>query len=641
MSDTPPERNPRPSDNGHAHRIAWGGVAAEQQGGTGPELRDQAPQALQEPQGETGTEMRGFGAHDAGDDQLPRAEDQNGNIVEPCGVPDLTREQVELTLLHCLLNRSVFDRAAELLPADRLARPSEVTLQALWRAAQDIHGYVWPLPVPTLREVASHYITGQVEGQQVLCGIELRDLDQVISRIANARPDDYPEPLGHDWLTNLLTERLVRWPFRDEFRVIDGQSVDPVTLAERYRPVMDRIQAGLGRQRPRILRPGESLVAEPVPWTVHGLLKRVPTLWVGPSKTMKSKMVLDFAVAVGTGGMTRALGHWSVIAPLDPGERGGRTTRSEGTEMPEGERVLYLVGEDEADETYDMLLRVCRARGTTHERCGVTLVFDPPMLSTGVNAILAMVREHRSTLVVLDTASALDFAGADKDNVANMHVMVPKIQELCRALTAAGAVPWIVHHTTKWLYGRTGRENYAPMERNHTSGAGWAEAMKQFVMINRSEPFTPGEGPERVWLQLGNRSRSTLRRVTLNEGMFNPSTGYRHGWHTTVETPEQAEAAAEQVGQANDSPPEPTPNQAALMNAITAHLTAAGDWVRRRELLRATNRTREVLQPPLDILISRGTIVEVNRPGLGYHFRMADTTSVLGPGCDLGDVEER
>lgn len=539
----------------------------------------------------------------------------------------VTEDDVRLLIAYLLRCPGVADAAVASLPDGDLPGLSilyDAHYEALWLACRGLRARSGSHPPLELVRV-------EAPGQMVAGLADPELINETVEYVRGLPSEMFTDPTaGRELLGRYLTERWLRSELRD---VGEGEGDIDWTRVEDIRLRISRLGSG-ARQGPRVSRPGARVAAEPVPWTIPGLLKRMHTLWVGPGKVMKSKFLLDFAVAVGTGGMTRALGHWQVSAPLELSERGERNLQMGDTPVPEGERVLYVVGEDEIDETEDLLARICRARGTTEARCGVTLVYDPPSLSHGLPEILALVRENRSTIVVLDTASALDLMGDDAENVANMHIMVRKIQGLCRAFEEVGAVVWICHHTTKWLTGRTGRENYAPMAREHTSGAGWAEAMKQYCMINRSRPYVPGDGPEWVWLNIGNRSRSTLRHVTVEEGQFNPRTGFRHHWVTTVQTREEVEA--------NPTGPTATASQTAIMTAVTEHLTVAGDWVGTADLSRVTGYSRERLRLPLALLARQGAITHQDRGNRGHYYRLAGVAPQPEPtrNLDLSPTEE-
>lgn len=574
-----------PESNGHVNRLRWG------------EYRVEALDSLS-------------------DDTLLEA-------GEPQPRPGMSSDAVELAVLHALKSEPVFRRAVELLTPEVLDRAAEANLRALWRAAENVGTHGWPLSVPLLRAQAAEYAAEGMGAHPELVGRGQReDLDRLITELD--RPEsDYPESAGHDLLERLLTERLVNDPYADALREADVNSINPVELIDRFRPIQERIRAHReAGTRSRISTPGVPYTPEPVSWLIPGVLKRMTTLVAGPAQHLKSKLLLDIMVSLGTGGMCRALGHWPVTAPLDPGERGERCLdlANEPTVIPEGERILYLVGEDEDHEVEDMLRRVCRARGTTRDRCGVTLSYDPPSISTGLDKIVDLIREYRSTIVVLDTISALDVLGDDAEQSANMHIVQRRIRDLKRAVEGAGAVAFMVHHANKRFVGRVGQENYEPMVRTDIHGAGFVESAKQTILINRSRPFSPGTDPEQVWLSTGNRSRSTLCRVTLDEGPFNPRTGFRHHWVVTVEDQAQVAAAVADQG------PTPTPRQAEAIADITAHLTEDRGWVGTTDLVNVTGQSREVTNAALRILVRRGVIERGEQPqtGPGNYYRRAE-----------------
>ena len=109
-----------------------------------------------------------------------------------------------------------------------------------------------------------------------------------------------------------------------------------------------------------------------------------------------------------------------------------------------------------------------------------------------------------------------------------------------RACLEAGATPILIHHTTK-AGGSRLRMN-EPLELEDLAYSGFAEFARQWVLINRREPFEPGTGVHRLWVKAGGSAgQNVLFGLDVEEGVLGEHFEGRR-WVLTVHRQDQLKA---------------------------------------------------------------------------------------------------
>jgi replicative DNA helicase len=246
-------------------------------------------------------------------------------------------------------------------------------------------------------------------------------------------------------------------------------------------------------------------------WLVTRLLAaRQPAFAGGPSKSLKTSILIDLAVSLGSG--TAFLGEFSV---------------------PGRVRVGVLSGESGAFTLQETARRICAARGTDPSDLDVLWGFRLPQLANPahVECLAAALRENKVEVLILDPVYLALLAGDLKGlQASNFMETGPLLMSVAQACLDAGATPILVHHTRKNL-----TNPFEPIELNDLAFSGCAEFARQWLLINRREKFDPdGGGLHQLWMGVGGSTgQCGLWAVDVTEGQLEEDfTGRR--WEVMV-----------------------------------------------------------------------------------------------------------
>jgi hypothetical protein len=233
-------------------------------------------------------------------------------------------------------------------------------------------------------------------------------------------------------------------------------------------------------------------------WLVRGVLVAgQPAIVGGPKKTLKTSLLIDLAVSLGTGG--KFLGEFSV----------------------ERKRVGMISGESGQRTLQETYLRIRRARLRFHHtdvsEDDIRWGFELPRLGDpdGLAALDAMIREHALEVVILDPLYLSLLAGRPDVQASNLFHMGPLLADAARVCLEAGATPLFVHHNVKQK-----DFNFEPPELEDLAFAGIQEFARQWLLVGRRERYEPGTGEHRLWLNVGGSAGfSGCWAVDVDEGV--------------------------------------------------------------------------------------------------------------------------
>jgi DNA primase catalytic core len=259
-------------------------------------------------------------------------------------------------------------------------------------------------------------------------------------------------------------------------------------------------------------------------WLVQKVLVAGQPAVIGaPKKTLKTSLMVDLAVSLGSG--TPFLSHFRV-----PGKV----------------RVAMLSGESGEFTLKDTVQRVCRERSVSAAEVDCLWGFKLPRL--GVAEDLAWLRDTldqtKCEVLILDPLYLSLLAGTQERNAANLYDMGPLLQGACRACLDVGCTPLLVHHANRQL--RTGEV----MDLEHLSYSGVAEFVRQWVLLSRREGFEPGSGKHQLWMSVGGSvGHSGCYALDIDEGqLLDNFTG--RSWLVTVSAGHDAIRAQQNARQA-------------------------------------------------------------------------------------------
>ena len=250
-------------------------------------------------------------------------------------------------------------------------------------------------------------------------------------------------------------------------------------------------------------------------WLIKRILARdQPVLWGGPKKSMKTSMMIDAAISLGSG------------KPF-----------LNTFEIPQRVKVAVLSGESGAITIRETALRVAKSKNVALASCDVIWGFDLPRLGVDEDlmALTAALRENKVEVVFIDPAYLCLLAGNSELQANNMFSIGPLLMRVAKVCQEIGATLILVHHSTKPA-GMVRMQAGEPLELEDLAYAGFQEFARQWVLINRRQKYEPGSGKHCLWLNIGGSAgQSGCWGVDVNEGALADDFSSRN-WSVQVQT---------------------------------------------------------------------------------------------------------
>lgn len=238
------------------------------------------------------------------------------------------------------------------------------------------------------------------------------------------------------------------------------------------------------------------------------LIKGMPAVWGGASKSMKTAMLLDlaFSLAVGRPYLGRFPCEKCKVLMLT-GESGKFAVQR---------RLKMFVNNSEvvADDDYFQISESL-----------------PRFKSESDMSLLLSLLETQGTEVIIVDPLYLCLGDSDGSSLNSQGVPLLAISEVCRK---AGVTIVVAHHSTKTAAREVGRK----MKLEDLTQAGVAEWARQWWLISRREEFTLGSGLHQLHVNMGNcSSHSAEWAIDIDEGTRNDPR-----WNVTVQCASDLEA---------------------------------------------------------------------------------------------------
>jgi replicative DNA helicase len=232
-------------------------------------------------------------------------------------------------------------------------------------------------------------------------------------------------------------------------------------------------------------------------WLVRRVLvKGQPAILGGPKKSLKTTLLVDLALSIGTG--TPFLGHFPV---------------------EQGARVAVASGESGQAVLQETARRVCAAKGIDLAAANVVWGFELPQLADPAQlAALQRALEAEAVEVLLFDPlylSLLSGVGQGGPQASNLYQMGPLLLGVARACLNVGCTPVLAHHFKQ----RPNQHDEPQLEDLAFSGV--AEFARQWVLVARRERYEPGTGRHNLWLSVGGSAgHSGLWAADVDEGVI-------------------------------------------------------------------------------------------------------------------------
>jgi AAA domain len=244
-----------------------------------------------------------------------------------------------------------------------------------------------------------------------------------------------------------------------------------------------------------------------IDWLVDYLLAAGQPGVIGAfAKSMKTTIAIALALALGTG--TAFLGKFNVRRKV---------------------RVAVLSGESGKWVIQETARRIAKSMGINLADADVLWGFDLPQLANLMD-LAELERGLKAAgvdVVIIDPLYLCLLSGdIGADASKNVYEMGPHLLAISRRCLEIGVTPVFIHHSNRSI--KVGE----PMELQHLSGAGVAEFVRQWILLNRDTAYV-GDGIHKIWMTVGGSAgQGGLYLLRIDEGTAQ-SEGGRH-WDVEV-----------------------------------------------------------------------------------------------------------
>ena len=236
------------------------------------------------------------------------------------------------------------------------------------------------------------------------------------------------------------------------------------------------------------------------------LVRDQPAGLVGPKKSLKTNISIDLAVSLATGG--RFLGYYNV---------------------PQPRHVAVMSGESGMATIQETALRVCQAAGVWLDSTDIIFSDTLPRFGDTLNlqAFRKFLEYDGIEVVVVDPAYLCLPGDVNAANLFDVGRVLRNVNDICGQ---AGSTLVLAHHLKKGVI-----NPYAPGQLEDIGWAGFQEFFRQWLLINRREPYEPGSGMHRLWFSTGGSAgHSTQIGLNIFEGVFDPSGQTPRNWDVSI-----------------------------------------------------------------------------------------------------------
>lgn len=254
-----------------------------------------------------------------------------------------------------------------------------------------------------------------------------------------------------------------------------------------------------------------------VNYLIPGLLvEGQPCVLGGPKKALKTSALADLAIALDTGGCF--FGYFPVTRPC---------------------RVWLLSAESGIATLKETTNRICETAGYQLADRGIVFSEQLPRFSNQdhIEEMGRILQGEGFDVVMVDPA----YKCMDGENAGNVFLQGSQLTPITDICQEHNATLIVAHHA------RSKRANpHEPLDLDDLSWAGFAEHFRQWLLVNRREPFEPGSGSHKLWLGVGGSAgHHGLWGLDIEEGTGDASTGRQ--WAVTVNNPSETRQASQQA----------------------------------------------------------------------------------------------
>ncbi len=356
-------------------------------------------------------------------------------------------------------------------------------------------------------------------------------------------------------------------------------------------------------------------------WLIkHVLVRDQPVLLGGPKKSLKTSIMLDAAISLGTG--TPFLNKFDI---------------------PERVRVAVLSGESGQITIRETALRIANCKGVALSACDVLWGFELPRLGVDadIQALASALREQKVAVVFIDPAYLCLLAGTPELQANNMFQVGPLLMRIAKICQEVGSTLVLVHHTTKPA-GMLRLQAGEPLELEDLAYSGFQEFARQWLLINRRQKYEPGTGKHHLWMNIGGSAgHSGCWGIDVEEGKLGDNFSGRQ-WVVLVRSMNDAMRVIVEAKERRQEATRTAKFVEATEKVVNA-LTTLPDGETQSSICKLTGLQARVVGPVLVNLLARNRVVRtqiMKKSGQGetpYEaWRLASANGIMAPGINDG-----
>jgi hypothetical protein len=345
----------------------------------------------------------------------------------------------------------------------------------------------------------------------------------------------------------------------------------------------------------KLLTGGELLALDLKPrFLVRGVLvEGQPMIVGGRSKTLKTSIVCDLTISLGSG--TPFLGRFDAHRV----------------------NVGFWSGESGAATIRETAKRQAAAKGVDLADCSVLWSFDLPKLChrDHLDHFARTLDKHKLQVAIVDPLYLSLLSADTAGQASNLFAMGAALQPLTKLAQEAGCTLIVLHHFRKG--GQPNEDEPAGLEELTMSGV--AEWARQWLLLQRRAAYQ-GDGRHLLWMRCGGSAgHSSLWGVTIDEGQLDPETFTGRTWDVTVAPVADARAEAKHDQEARKAA-EQEKREGEHRERLLAVLRVTPDGDTERALSRAAHLNPDNFGRAIFALIQEGRAVrcEVAKGGRKY-----------------------
>jgi len=203
-----------------------------------------------------------------------------------------------------------------------------------------------------------------------------------------------------------------------------------------------------------------------------------PCVIGGKSKTLKTSILVDAALSIGTG--TPFLGQFDV---------------------PKWRNVVVLTGESGEATVQETARRVAKQKGVKLSDAAVHWGFELPQLSSdsSLERLQEMIEETKSEVCCVDPAYLCLLEAGQGSSANNMFEVGPLLKRFVDVGKRTNCTMLLCHHLRKW--NQSGDQHGVP-ELEDLAYGGFAQFFRQWILLGRRSQYM-GDGEHQLWLAVG------------------------------------------------------------------------------------------------------------------------------------------